>query len=45
MTFPLAVLLLIVCPAAALAADSFSPGELWPDDRGVHINAHGHAAN
>ncbi len=21
--------------------DSFTPGELWPDDKGVHINAHG----
>lgn len=21
--------------------DSFHPGELWPDDRGTHINAHG----
>ena len=29
---------------AALAGDkrsSFRPGELWPDDRGVHVNAHG----
>jgi hypothetical protein len=23
------------------AADSFVPGEIWPDDQGVHINAHG----
>jgi arylsulfatase A-like enzyme len=23
------------------ARTSFRPGELWPDDRGVHINAHG----
>ena len=22
-------------------ATSFKPGELWPDDKGVHINAHG----
>jgi hypothetical protein len=22
-------------------AEQFSPGEIWPDDRGVHINAHG----
>lgn len=22
-------------------AHSFKPGERWPDDRGVHINAHG----
>ena len=21
--------------------DAFSPGELWPDDQGIHINAHG----
>jgi len=41
MTLIPAILLTIVCPAAVLAADSFSPGALWPDDRGVHINAHG----
>lgn len=25
----------------AVAADRFEPGEIWPDDQGVHINAHG----
>ncbi len=32
------------CPAqspAAPANKSFIPGEIWPDDNGVHINAHG----
>lgn len=28
-------------PFRALAVDSFRPGELWPDNNGVHINAHG----
>lgn len=35
--------LVMVC-AEATTADKltkFTPGELWPDDRGVHINAHG----
>lgn len=27
--------------AAAEALDAFKPGGLWPDDQGVHINAHG----
>jgi len=27
--------------AAAETFDAFKPGELWPDDKGVHINAHG----
>lgn len=40
----------IVCAWLALACspfaesqirDSFTPGEVWPDDKGVHINAHG----
>lgn len=25
----------------ARAADQFTPGAIWPDDKGVHINAHG----
>jgi beta-xylosidase len=35
--------LLLVLPAALVAApqESFRPGEIWPDDKGVHINAHG----
>ena len=31
----------LLCAAAALAADAvFRPGQLWPDNNGVHINAH-----
>lgn len=36
----LAATLSIVLPAAAQRT-SFRPGEIWPDDKGVHINAHG----
>lgn len=32
--------LLTVCAAAA-ATDSIKPGEIWPDNRGQHIQAHG----
>ncbi|PTX92345.1 glycoside hydrolase family 43 protein [Opitutus sp. ER46] len=35
------LLLAIALPAAVAAVPSFRPGELWPDDRGVHLNAHG----
>jgi beta-xylosidase len=28
-------------PPAAGSNNSFRPGEIWPDDRGQHINAHG----
>ncbi|KQM68159.1 beta-glucanase [Sphingomonas sp. Leaf17] len=28
-------------PTSARPAGAFTPGALWPDDRGVHINAHG----
>jgi hypothetical protein len=32
----------ILCMAThARASDAYRPGELWPDDQGVHINAHG----
>ena len=32
----------LLCCTAALAADAvFRPGQLWPDNNGVHINAHG----
>ena len=27
--------------AAAAGFDAIKPGELWPDDKGIHINAHG----
>ena len=30
-----------VTSSTAQKATSFKPGELWPDDKGVHINAHG----
>lgn len=36
----LAAALSLVLPAAAQRS-SFRPGEIWPDDKGVHINAHG----
>lgn len=38
LTTTLASLLLA---ASGTAAGEFHPGALWPDDRGVHINAHG----
>ncbi len=34
-------LLMIACPADESRFTSFRPGELWPDNHGVHINAHG----
>jgi len=45
--FTLIVTSALVCTSLAIAespclkTDSFKPGELWPDDQGVHINAHG----
>jgi hypothetical protein len=36
----LAALALLAAPIAS-AADHFTPGEIWPDDQGIHINAHG----
>lgn len=35
------VLLPALCTAATEPRTSFHPGELWPDNQGVHINAHG----
>jgi beta-xylosidase len=32
-------IILSVCPA--YSADVFTPGAIWPDNNGVHINAHG----
>ncbi|WP_167605729.1 glycoside hydrolase family 43 protein [Maribellus sediminis] len=32
---------LIFLPAIAQNQKSFQPGELWPDNKGIHINAHG----
>ena len=34
------LLLVLPCPRV-LGAEAFTPGEIWPDDQGVHINAHG----
>ena len=42
--FPaIAILTLMTACAAthAQSATSFTPGKVWPDDKGVHINAHG----
>jgi len=39
--FQLLLLLACVSPDHAAGADAFTPGEVWPDDKGVHINAHG----
>lgn len=43
MKIALAGLLLCLLPLGVMAQTntSFHPGELWPDDKGVHINAHG----
>ncbi len=32
---------LTLSAVGAQTRESFTPGSLWPDDRGVHINAHG----
>ncbi len=37
----LTFLLLLGLAGPAVAADRFHPGDIWPDDQGVHINAHG----
>lgn len=34
-------LLLSIISRAQIKLTSFSPGAIWPDDKGVHINAHG----
>jgi beta-xylosidase len=42
--FPLfiAAMLLFFCPPlVSNAQKTIAPGEIWPDDKGVHINAHG----
>ncbi|MGF7037583.1 glycoside hydrolase family 43 protein [Mucilaginibacter lappiensis] len=36
-----AFLLLSIIGHAQIKLNSFSPGARWPDDKGVHINAHG----
>lgn len=40
LTLALAVVTLL-WPRAARPADAIRPGEIWPDDRGQHIQAHG----
>lgn len=39
--FPLYLLSFSNVVVAQNQSKSFKPGELWPDDKGVHINAHG----
>lgn len=34
-------MLAIVLPALAQTNATFQPGKIWPDNNGVHINAHG----
>jgi hypothetical protein len=36
-----ALLLLSIVGRAQTKLTGFSPGQIWPDDKGVHINAHG----
>jgi hypothetical protein len=38
---PLVLGLMYLQPALAQSHNSFQPGAIWPDDKGVHINAHG----
>src|SRR5438093_233104 len=38
---PLAMSLLCAGPALAQTDNAFVPGAIWPDDKGIHINAHG----
>jgi len=35
------ILQLSMCSLSAQNIESFRPGEVWPDNNGVHINAHG----
>ena len=32
---------LLWLPLAVVAKGTIKPGQLWPDNRGIHINAHG----
>lgn len=46
MTWPAFIALTVLAAGlrptpSACAADTFQPGQIWPDDNGVHINAHG----
>jgi len=39
--FPVILLILVSCSYKKPLMDSFHPGKMWTDKRGVHINAHG----
>lgn len=41
MKHPLLSLILTSSLLHAAPTQSFTPGEIWPDNNGVHINAHG----
>jgi hypothetical protein len=32
---------LLACPCVGADLSAFEPGKIWPDNQGVHINAHG----
>lgn len=38
---PVILLIFVSCRNENQGSDSFHPGEIWPDTKGVHINAHG----
>ncbi len=38
---PALLLLSTLCTAAASGPQTIKPGEVWPDDRGLHVQAHG----
>jgi hypothetical protein len=35
------MLAFVICTSVEETPMSFKPGGMWPDDNGVHINAHG----
>ena len=37
----LSVIILFMLPCLAMAKGTIKPGEIWKDNRGIHINAHG----
>jgi hypothetical protein len=43
-TLLLGALLALAGPSFAQSRSAFEPGQLWPDDKGVHLNAHGAGA-
>jgi hypothetical protein len=40
-TIPILMMLLFGCNTGHPAMSAFYPGQAWPDNKGVHINAHG----